>query len=94
MSDLRDDHQTPWGPVARIVDEVTELRAEVATLRKLVARISEQRRDSELLYRGARDDAWAAKQEADRLRQAIARHRSRVTLGTTVDDELWEVLGD
>jgi len=86
-------HDTPWGPVARIVDEATELRAENATLRKLLRVISERHRKAELLYRGARDDAWKARQEADRLRQAIARHRERVTLGTAVDDELWEVLG-
>lgn len=87
-------HDSPWNEVSRIVDERDDPRAEVATLRKLLAVIGERHRQAELLYRAARDDAWKAKQQADRYRRAIAQHRTQVTLGTTVDTELWEVLGD
>ena len=61
--------ETTWGQVARTVDEVADLRAEVATLRKLVAVIGERHRKAELLYRAARDAAWTSRQEADRLRR-------------------------
>ena len=104
MSDSFDDLQitSPWGEVTRIVDERDELRAENATLKLIVQRVSEQRREAELLYRGARDEWWRAAQERDRLRAAIREHWELAQFHAACEDDvirerdrlLWAVLDD